>query len=63
MREAYEETGYRVKNIRKIGITRDQTQTSHVFVAEPYDEAQEIHPDKDEIRFGVKLQLVAANGV
>lgn len=51
-----------VKNIRKIGITRDQTQASHVFVAEPYGEAQENQPDEDEIRFGAKLQLVAANG-
>lgn len=61
VREVYEETGYNVKNIRKIGITRGQTQTSHIFKAEPYGEAQEIHPDKDEIRFGAKLQLVAAN--
>ena len=63
VREVYEETGYKVKNIRKIGITRDQTQTSHIFTAEPYGEAHENHPDEGEIRFGVKLQLVAANGV
>ena len=54
MREAYEETGYMVKNIRKIGVVRDQTQISHIFIAEPYGEAQEIHPDEDEIKFGVK---------
>ncbi len=54
MREAYEETGYMVKNIRKVGIVKDQTQTSHIFVAEPYGEAQEIHPDEDEIKFGAK---------
>ena len=54
VREVYEETGYKVKNIRKIGITRDQTQTSHIFTAEPYGEAQEIQPDEDEIRFGAK---------
>lgn len=61
VREVYEETGYRVKNIRKIGITRDQTQTSHIFAAEPYGEAQEIQPDEDEMRLGAKLQLVTAN--
>ena len=54
VREVSEETGYKVKNIRKIGITRDQTQTSHIFAAEPYGEAQEIHPDEDEMRFGAK---------
>lgn len=54
VREVYEETGYKVKNIRKIGITRDQTQTSRIFTAEPYGEAQEIHPDEDEMRFGAK---------
>ena len=54
VREVYEETGYKVKNIRKIGITRDQTQTSHIFTAEPYGEAQEIQPDEDEIRCGAK---------
>lgn len=54
VREVYEETGYMVKNIRKIGITRDQTQTSHIFTAEPYGEAQENQPDENEMKFGAK---------
>lgn len=54
MREVLEETGYMVKNIRKVGIVKDQTQTSYIFVAEPYGEAQEIHPDEDEIKFSAK---------
>ena len=54
MREVLEETGYMVKNIRKVGIVKDQTQTSHIFTAEPYGEAQEIHPDENEIKFGAK---------
>lgn len=54
IREVLEETGYMVKNIRKVGIVKDQTQTSHIFIAEPYGEAQEIHPDEDEIKFGAK---------
>ena len=54
MREVLEETGYIVKNIRKVGIVKDQTQTSYIFIAEPYGEAQEIHPDEDEIKFGAK---------
>lgn len=54
MREVLEETGYMVKNIRKVGVVKDQTQTSYIFIAEPYGEAQEIHPDEDEIRFGAK---------
>lgn len=54
VREILEETGYMVKNIRKIGVVKDQTQTSHIFIAEPYGEAQEIHPDEDEIKFDAK---------
>lgn len=54
MREAYEETGYMVKNIRKIGVVKDQTQISHIFIAESYGEAQEIHPDENEIKFDAK---------
>lgn len=54
MREAYEETSYMIKNIRKIGVVKDQTQISHIFIAEPYGEAQEIHPDEDEIKFDAK---------
>ena len=54
IREALEETGYMVKNIRKIGVVKDQTRTSHIFIAEPYGEAQEIHPDEDEIKFDAK---------
>lgn len=54
IREAYEETGYMIKNIRKIGVVKDQTQTSYIFIAEPYGEAQEIHPDGDEIKFDAK---------
>ena len=54
MREVLEETGYMVKNIHKIGIAKDQTQTSHIFIADSYGEAQEIHPDEDEIKFGAK---------
>ena len=54
MREVLEETGYMVKNIRKIGVVKDQTQTSYIFVAEPYGEAQEIHLDENEIKFDAK---------
>lgn len=54
IREAYEETGYMIKNIRKIGVVKDQTQISHIFIAEPYGEALEIHPDEDEIKFDAK---------
>ena len=54
MREVLEETGYMVKNIRKVGAVKDQTQTSYIFMAEPYGEVQEIHPDEDEIKFDAK---------
>lgn len=33
-REILEETGYTVKNIQRLGITKGYTQTSHVFTAE-----------------------------
>lgn len=33
-REVLEETGYAVKNVRKLGITKGFTQTSYVFVAD-----------------------------
>lgn len=47
-REVLEETGYTVKNIRKIGITKGFTQVSHVFVAEA-DEYRGENPDENEV--------------
>lgn len=47
-RECLEETGYTVKNIKKIGITKGYTQVSHVFVAEA-DEYRGENPDDEEV--------------
>lgn len=54
IREVHEETGYKIKNIRKIGVTKGFTQISHVFMAEPDGEAEDFHPDEDEIEQGAK---------
>lgn len=54
VREVHEETGYNVKNVQKIGITKGYTQTSHVFLAEPDGEAADFHPDEDEVAQGAR---------
>lgn len=54
IREVYEETGYRIKNIQKVGITNEYTQISHVFLAEPDGDADDFHPDEAEIMQGAK---------
>ena len=54
VREVREETGYGIKNIRKLGITKGYTQMSYIFVAEPDGEAEEFRPDEDEIKQGAK---------
>ena len=59
IREVHEETGYRVKNIQKVGITNEYTQISHVFIAEPDGGADNPHPDKAEIIKGAKCLKMA----
>lgn len=54
IREVHEETGYRIKNIQKVGITNEYTQISHVFLAEPDGDADDFHPDEAEITQGAK---------
>lgn len=54
IREVHEETGYRIKNIQKVGITNEYNQISHIFIAEPDGGADDPHPDKAEIIQGAK---------
>lgn len=59
IREVHEETGYRIKNIQKIGITNEYNQISHIFVAEVDGSADNPHPDEVEIRQGAKCLKMA----
>lgn len=59
IREVHEETGYRIKNIQKVGITNEYTQISHVFLAESDGGADNPHPDKAEIIKGAKCLKMA----
>ena len=54
IREVHEETGYKIKNISKVGITKDYTQISHIFIAEPDGKPETPHLDKDEAMRGAK---------
>lgn len=54
IREIHEESGYDIKNIRKIGITKGYTQTSHIFLAEPNGKMGIPHLDDDEIKQGAQ---------
>lgn len=54
IREVHEETGYRVKNLQKVGITNEYTQISRIFLAEPDGDADDFHPDEAEIMQGAK---------
>ena len=54
IREVHEETGYRIKNIQKVGIANEYVQISHVFIAEPDGDADDFHPDEAKIKQGAK---------